>query len=290
MPPKALFEMAQVQLPSAAEKQQAQTQIQQAQAMAQQPRSSRKGASRRAPPQMPEIPKEISKMLKKPAQEEVAQFLANDRVRGFVIEIETDSTIQPDEDAEKQRRVEFITAVGGLFQQAAPIVMQAPMLGPFVVETLKFAAAGFRAGRPLEAAIDQLGETIEGMAEQAAQPQEPPVDPVAMAKVEQDKRRVDLEERKFEEVEKPTAAAELHFKDEEHELKKDDHGLKERGQDHAEKRTRPTTASAAPRRTSRRPRSTPRTRRRKRRSSPRPSPRTSRGKSRPSLIRTSVAA
>ena len=52
----------------------------------------------------------------------VMELLRNDRMRGFVIDIETDSTIQPDEDAEKQRRTEFITAVGGFLQQAAPMI------------------------------------------------------------------------------------------------------------------------------------------------------------------------
>ena len=65
-------------------------------------------------------------MLKTPSLEDVVQFLRNDRARGFAIEIEVDSTIQPDEDAEKQRRTEFVTTVGGLVQQAAPLVMQAP--------------------------------------------------------------------------------------------------------------------------------------------------------------------
>ena len=157
----------------------------------------------------PQAPKEVTKLLKKPTQEEVATFLQNDRARGFTIEIETDSTIQPDEDAEKQRRIEFGTALGGMFQQAAPIVMQAPALGPFVVEAMKFMAGGFRAGRPLEAALDQLAETIEGLAEPAAGPQEPPVDPVAMAKIENDKRRVDLDERRYHEIEKPKANMEL---------------------------------------------------------------------------------
>jgi hypothetical protein len=199
--------MAQVQLPTGEQKAQVQQQLQMA---AQQAEMASQQTGQPVPP--PEPPKEVVKLLKKPTQEEVAAFLRNDRARGFTIEIETDSTIQPDEDAEKQRRIEFGTAIGGIFQQAVPVVMQAPVIGPFVVEVMKFMAGGFRAGRPLEAAMDQLGEIVEGMAEKAAGPQEPPVDPVALAKIETDKRRVDLEEKRYEEVEKPTAAAELQIK------------------------------------------------------------------------------
>jgi hypothetical protein len=116
---------------------------------------------------------------------QVFALLATDRARGMSIEIETDSTIQPDEDAEKQRRIEFTTAIGGLFQQAAPIVMQAPQLGPFIGEVLKFTAQGFRAGRPLEGAIDQLTQQLQQMAQAAMQPKPPPPpDPTQVAKLQ----------------------------------------------------------------------------------------------------------
>jgi hypothetical protein len=48
----------------------------------------------------------------------VIELLRDERTRGFRIEIETDSTVEPDEQAEKQRRVEFLEAVGN-FHEAA---------------------------------------------------------------------------------------------------------------------------------------------------------------------------
>ena len=178
-PPQVLAEMSQTQLPSAQAKAQAQQFMQRAAMMAQQAQATGQPA--------PEPPKDqikaAQKALKLPAFEDVAAFLKNDRARGFVIEIETDSTIQPDEDADKQRRIEFVTAVGGLFQQAAPLVMQAPMLGPFALELMKFAAQAFRAGRPLEMTLDQLGEAVEGMGEMQQQPPQP--DPTEQLKLKQ---------------------------------------------------------------------------------------------------------
>jgi hypothetical protein len=88
--------------------------------------------------------------------------------------------------------VEFITAVGGFFQQAAPLVMQAPWLGPFTMETLKFVAAGFRAGRPLESAIDELGEQIENMMEQASAAGQQPDPQAEAAKAEMEARQTEL--------------------------------------------------------------------------------------------------
>ncbi len=171
-------QMSQVQLPSVAQKQQIQMKLQQAQAMYQQQATMAQQTGQPAPPQ-PQIPPQVQQALNKPAFEEVMQFLANDKARGFLIDIETDSTIQPDEDAEKQRRTEFITAVGGFLQQAFPVLQAAPQFGNFVGEALKFVAQGFRAGRPLEGAIDQLVEMIEQI---AANP--PQQNPEAQAKAQ----------------------------------------------------------------------------------------------------------
>ena len=44
-------------------------------------------------------------------------FLKDNKAKSFVLDIETDSTIMPDENAEKQRRTEFTQVLGGLLQQ-----------------------------------------------------------------------------------------------------------------------------------------------------------------------------
>jgi hypothetical protein len=104
-------------------------------------------------------------------------LLRDDKLRGFRIDIETDSTIQPDEDAEKQRRTEFVTAIGGLIQQAVPLVQQVPELAPLVGETLLFTARGFRAGRQLEDQIEQAMQAIQDRITQQMSQQ--PADPNA---------------------------------------------------------------------------------------------------------------
>ncbi|MEM9969526.1 MAG: hypothetical protein AAF762_00285 [Pseudomonadota bacterium] len=111
--------------------------------------------------------------------EQVAQLLMDQRVRPFAIEVETDSTIAPDENAEKERRVEFLTSVGGFIQTAAPTVMQFPEVGPFVAEALRFAAGAFRAGRAMDDAIDELADRIQ---ERSEQPQQ--ADPMQQAMAE----------------------------------------------------------------------------------------------------------
>jgi len=118
-------------------------------------------------------------------------LLANDDMRGYRIEIETDSTIQPDEDAEKQRRTEFVTAIGGLLQQAVPLLGAAPELAPLVGETILFTARGFRAGRQLEDVIEQAFKAVQDRLSQPP-PQQP--DPnAAMLEAKQKEKEMDLQ-------------------------------------------------------------------------------------------------
>lgn len=126
----------------------------------------------------------------------VAQLLADQKLRPFVLEIETDSTIQPDEQAEKQRRIEFLTAVGGFMQQAFPLVQAFPPASAVVAEFLTFVAGGFRAGRQMEMAIDEFAETLRGMSQQPQQPQPDPRMIAAEGRIEVDKARLALEQQR----------------------------------------------------------------------------------------------
>ncbi|WP_183610870.1 MULTISPECIES: hypothetical protein [Rhizobium] len=172
--PETLMLVSGIQLLTAAQKQQIQMQMQQAQMVAQQAamRAQQMGQPA-SPPQQPPIPPEMQQMMQQPTIDEVVQLLRNDSVRGFRIDIETDSTIEPDEDAEKQRRMEFVQMVGGFMQQAGAIAQQTPMLVPVMVETLLFAARGFRAGRQLENTLEQVGAQLS----QAATAPKPPPEP-----------------------------------------------------------------------------------------------------------------
>lgn len=107
----------------------------------------------------------------KAKQQEIDQafaLLKDEKLRGFRIDIETDSTIQPDEDAEKQRVNEFLTAVGGFIEQAFPIVQAAPELLPMMSEVLLLTVRRYRAGRSVEDAIEQSMEAMQNKIKQAA--------------------------------------------------------------------------------------------------------------------------
>ena len=76
------------------------------------------------------------------------------------------STIQIDENAEKQRRTEFVQVLGGLIPQLSAMIAAEPKTAKFAGDILKFATAPFRAGRQLEGSIDELVEQMEGKADQ----------------------------------------------------------------------------------------------------------------------------
>ncbi len=133
------------------------------------------------PSPMPQPDPAMLESQKKIAELEGAfKLLKDEKLRGFRIDIETDSTIQPDEDAEKQRRVEFVTAVGGIMQQAMPVVQAAPELADMIGEILIFTTRGFRAGRTLEDAIEQGMDSLKKRLNQQQQAGPPP-DPKAEA-------------------------------------------------------------------------------------------------------------
>ncbi len=103
---------------------------------------------------------------------DVLDLLRDERTRGFRIEIENESTIEPDEQAEKQRRVEFLEAVGQFLERVVPMLQTMPQGAQMVGEMLLFMVRGFRAGRQLEDVIEQATQKLM---EQAQQP--PPPDP-----------------------------------------------------------------------------------------------------------------
>lgn len=116
--------------------------------------------------------------------EQTIQLLRDDRMRSYRVEVETDSTIQADENAEKERRTEFVQAVGLYLNQAATTVKEAPALARVVGEILMFAVRAFRAGRNLEDVIEQGFQMLVQQSMQAAQqPQEDPLVGVAREEV-----------------------------------------------------------------------------------------------------------
>lgn len=152
---KTLAAITDVQLPTQQQQQAAQL-LQQA---AQQ--------GKQIPPPPPGMPP--PEVLQRPTWEAVESLLKNDSMRSFRIDVETDSTVQPDENEEKARRVEFVTALAQLMGAALPVLQASPQMAPLIGKTVEFLARGFRVGREMEDIIEQ---TFDKIAQQPPQPQQ----------------------------------------------------------------------------------------------------------------------
>ncbi len=122
-------------------------------------------------------------MSAQPTWDEVQALLKNDALRSFRIDVETDSTVEPDENAAKAAFTEFTGAVVGLMTAAAGIVPTAPYTAPLFAEILKQGARTFNVSRAMEDVIDKVFEQAE--AAPPAQPPGPPPPDESAIQVEQ---------------------------------------------------------------------------------------------------------
>ena len=65
-------------------------------------------------------PETLSRMTGRPVPPAVLALLRDERLRGFRIDIETESTVRPDAEAERRNAVEFLTASTGFFTASRP--------------------------------------------------------------------------------------------------------------------------------------------------------------------------
>lgn len=174
--PQTLAAMSNVQLfESAAAKQQAiqafQQQMQQWQAAAQHAQ-----ATRQQPPPQPQPPPEAVKMATKPTWEDVLGLLRNNPLRSFRLDVESDSTIEQDDEAQKKARIQFTQTVAQYVEKSIPAIQLMPQLAPIIAEGLKYLVRGFRVGREMEETIDRALDQLQAAGGQA-QGQQPPKGP-----------------------------------------------------------------------------------------------------------------
>lgn len=88
--------------------------------------------------------------------DQVMAFLKDEKLRPFVLDIETDSTIYPDEAQEKASRAEFMAAFSTSMQALTPMMAMGPEAVGVAGGVFKFALAPYRVGRELEGLIDDF--------------------------------------------------------------------------------------------------------------------------------------
>lgn len=204
---------------------QAQTMVQAAmkaaQAQAQQVMQQAQQAGMQVPPPPLPQPEQIARQIFARA----IQMLRSDKTRGFMISIETDSTIAVDEQEDKQSRVEFLTASGGFLREAMGAAQTAPELMPLLTKMLLFGVRGFRAGRDLEAAFEDMASQVDQQVKAKQQnPQPNPEQAKQQAEMQRTQAEVEVMKLKAQ-VEAASLKAEAEAKAREHQWRMEEMAL-----------------------------------------------------------------
>jgi hypothetical protein len=119
-------------------------------------------------PQPPQKPGPTAQQQAIQTFSRTVKLLKTEKERAASIGIETDSTIMPDEAAEREDRMTFLSSAGAFLQQAGPMALQFPDMRALLGAVLMFTIRTFRSSRPLEKAFEDFQKKLE-----AAPPQNP---------------------------------------------------------------------------------------------------------------------
>ena len=197
---KTMIEMSQTELPT---NRQLEQQIMQIMTQARQAAMSPQGQQmmQAQPDQVQAIQQQVQSQIEKlqaqPTIDQVMQLVKDYRARAFTFDIETDSTIQADEQAEKQQRNEFTAVLSQLLPQLMQMVTAEPKSIELAGQILKFSTAPYRAGRVMESAIDGFVDLGKAKAD------EPKGDDPATA---QNKTNLQIEQMKVQQKDKTDQA------------------------------------------------------------------------------------
>jgi hypothetical protein len=122
-------------------------------------------------------------------------LLRQDKLRGFRIDIETDSTINQEATEDKRAVTEFIAAVTQFLEQSFPLGAQVPEAVPMLGKMLLMGVRRFKGGRDLESTIEDFVEKMEKNAQQKENSPAPPSPEMqkAQAELEATKAKSDAE-------------------------------------------------------------------------------------------------
>lgn len=125
------------------------------------------------------------------------ELLKNQKLRGFRIDIETDSTIQADINQDKAAVAELLGGVTKFIESSAQVSQMVPEFAPLAAKMLTWAFRRFRVGRDLETSIDEFADAATKMAKDAQKNPRPDPEQIK-AQTEQMKAQAEIERQKVE--------------------------------------------------------------------------------------------
>ena len=114
-------------------------------------------------------PETLERMTNIPVTEEMLEIMREDKLRSYIIDVQTDSTVFEDEEEEKRTRIQFADTLGAYLVKAIEVTQAAPDLTPLAFEIVKFVSGAWKVGRNFEDIIDQTEATIMQQLEAAKQ-------------------------------------------------------------------------------------------------------------------------
>ena len=123
--------------------------------------------------------------------EQALQLLRDSEMTEYKIDINEEGLALPDYNQEKQTRIEFLTTVGQFLSQAAPITAAMPGALPYLVQIVRWVAAGMRGSDEIQGVLDSA---INSLQQPQAQPQQPQPD---KTKVEQEQIKQQAETQRI---------------------------------------------------------------------------------------------
>lgn len=168
--PEKLAAITQVQLPTPEEKMQAEQAVQQAQMMAQAaPPQVDPATGQPMPPPGP--PPEAIAVLEQPTWDDVMGVLQSDELRGYKVDVETDSTVAETIDRDMAGMSEVLQALGQFLQIVGPMVQQGFLPIDAAKEIALTICRRARMGMAVEDQIQSIGgQQQANMMQQAQQP------------------------------------------------------------------------------------------------------------------------
>lgn len=93
----------------------------------------------------------------------VVKLVRQEKLRCAAIDVETDSTILPDEEKERNDRMMFLNSMGAFLQQAGPMALQYPDMRGLLGGIMMFTLRTFSSSRPLEKEFETFQRKLEQM-------------------------------------------------------------------------------------------------------------------------------
>lgn len=149
-----------------------------------------------SPPAGPLPPEVVARQKAADMFKRAVELLRNDKLRGFRIDIEVDSLVEPDQQQMQQSRTELLQAIAQFLPQAIQAGAAMPELKPLLARLLMFFIRGFKASRDIESAFEQF---IDDLTKDASKPKPPPPPSPEQIKAQAEIQKQQMENQRAQE-------------------------------------------------------------------------------------------